>query len=198
MSKRQDSNNREVIMGGLIILSVVVLILVVLVITQATTPEKALNREGYNTTAEEDPFYKKIETNNTLDDFYNDVASNRNSSYEEYYLSKESYNFIEMKMNYNEGAMNTLNIVSNLKTQEVEFNYELSYNSAHLLIEGNSRDTYSCKVIQKKGVNDQTIQDHCNYIMNEITVFLLRREKILQNDKVKELIRSPMKQYVEE
>ena len=197
MSKRQDSNNREVIMGGLIILSVVVLILVVLVITQATTPEKALNREGYNTTAEEDPFYKKIETNNTLDDFYN-VASNKNSSYEEYYLSKESYNFIEMKMNYNEGAMNTLNIVSNLKTQEVEFNYELSYNSAHLLIEGNSRDTYSCKVIQKKGVNDQTIQDHCNYIMNEITVFLLRREKILQNDKVKELIRSPMKQYVEE
>ena len=198
--RRQSSINKDIWVGVITILSVIVIILLVMVLSQGTNQkeDKVLLNEGYETTDEEDAFYKKITTNNTLDDFYNDMANKQNSAYEEYYFAKESHNFIELKMNYNEGAITTLNITSDLKTQEVKYNYELSYNSAHLILEGNSLSDYSCQIVTKKNVNDTAIQNHCDYVMQEINVFLERRQQLLQNDKVREIVNSPMKEYVEE
>lgn len=198
---RQNSDNRLVQMGFFLIGGAIVLIILVMILNQTVgnpTEEKIMHNEGYTTTEEEDPFYKKIVTNNTLDDFYDAVAANQDSKYEEYYFAKESRNFIELKMSNTSGALSTLNITSDLRTQQVKFDYELSYNDARLIMEGNSDDNYACQIITKKSVNDQTVQSHCEYIMKEITVFLERRQELLNNDKVRSIVNSPMKQYIEE
>ena len=166
-------------------------------LTDKTVEEKELQKSGYKTT-EDDAFYKKVVTNNTLDDYYKAMSNNQDAEYEEYYLQKESLNFIELKMSYQNTVDRTLSFTSDLRTDIVRYNYELSYKSSHLILEGNSSENYDCKIVVRKNVNDTDIQKQCDYIAKELSVFLTRRSEILENETVKALVRSPMKQYVEE
>lgn len=159
--------------------------------------DNEFQKEGYETEEEEDPFYKRIVTNNTLDDYYNDISQGKDSSYEEYYFSKESNDFIELKLDTRSNVNTTLNISSDLRTKEVNYNYELTYNKSYLIIEGNSNDNYDCNIIKNKNVNEETLNTICNNIMSEISIFLERRKTILSNKKIKDLVNEPLKEYVE-
>ena len=176
---------------------VLFLFLVVLELTQPSGEEKVLQQEGYETT-EEDAFYKKVVTNNTLDEYHDDVANNIDSAYEEYYLAKESYNFIELKMTYHNEVSKTINITSDLRTNIVTFNYELSYKTIHLLLEGSSASDYVCSVVVKKSVNDEELQNACDEVQEEINTFLSRQNELLSNKNVQDIVNQPMKEYVEE
>ena len=70
--------------------------------------------------------------------------------------------------------------------------------SSHLILEGNNTDNYNCNIVVRKNINDTDIQKQCDYIAKELSIFLTRREEILENETVKALLRSPMKEYVEE
>lgn len=197
MNKKKKKDSNILIIIGIIVFATIVSILATLLNPADKTEETILQQEGYNTT-EEDAFYKKIVTNNTLDDYYNDLTNKRDSAYEEYYFAKESYEFIELKMSYNNTVNKVLNITSNLRNNKVEYTYEISYKSTQLLIEGNSDDNYDCNIIVQKNISDDDITNVCSEVPDEISTFLERRDKLLSNKKIKELLDQPIKQYVEE
>ena len=177
-NKKQESNTIMIIL----ISSFVFLVVVVLIAAIVKKDEvyKELQDEGYYTETE-DAFYKKILTNNTLNEFYNDMNSGRNSAYKEIYVSKNSYDYIELKMIYNEGMTTTLTISSNLKSDEVNYNYEMSYNNAYLLIEGTEKNNYACNVNVNKNVKKDTENKYCSLIKNEIQEYLNSKVELLNN-----------------
>ena len=55
---------------------------------------------------------------------------------------------------------------------------------------------YDCSIVKSKNVSSDTKSAYCNYINQELSVFLERRSKVLENKKVQELLSSPMKEYI--
>ncbi len=184
--------NKEKGSFGLIIIIIIGSILVASVIigievSNSKKIAKEFSKEGYETTSE-DIFYKKIVSGNTLDDYYKDIANKKDSYYEEYYFSKESNDFIELKLLYQQDVSTTLNIISNLENGETEFNYELAYKTSHLLIEGNSTNNYECKIIDNNKVDMDTVSGYCDMIMDEINNFNDIKNDLLKNDKIRSLV----------
>ena len=175
MKKRNFIAN--IIIGSITIITIFILAILLFQSSPMSETDKALSQEGYKTKNEEDPFYKKILTNNTLDEYYNNVNQNKDSKYEEYYLAKESLNLIGLKMEYTNGVSKTLNISSNLKSATIDFNYEQSSNNSYLLMTGSSKDNYNCQVITKKNVRDDTFKRICESIPEEITTFIPRTRR---------------------
>ena len=191
MAKRKKKKNSMLkyyyIMGALLILAV---ILLAIYFSEENQMNRSMKQEGYTTEESEDPFYKKITTGNTLDDYYNSLAMNKDSAYEEYYLQKDSYMFLEQKLVYQNEATTALNISSDLRNLSTTFNYELSYKEAYLLMEGDSSENSNCKIIIKKNITQESIQNACNQVQNELDTFFLRRAELLKNEKVQELIKN--------
>ena len=103
-NKKQENNTLLIVLVSIF----VVMLLLLLAASVATEDEvyNELENEGYYTETD-DAFYKKILTNNTLDEFYNDMNSGRNTKYQEVYVSKTSYDYIELLMIYNDGVTTT-------------------------------------------------------------------------------------------
>lgn len=175
-----------------IVAAVILLILIVLIILSESNTsnqlEKELSKDGYTTENNEDSFYKKVITNNTLDDYYQDIANNNNSEYEEYYFAKESYDFIELKMTYQNEENKVINITSNLKNFETNYNFELSYQNTYLLIEGNNTDDYSCHIIRNNNISEEDINNYCKEVKKEIQQYESRKEELLKNEKIREIV----------
>jgi hypothetical protein len=197
MKNKRKKDKKLLYIGIFVIIFIILIILGIYLSKDNDELKSELKKDGY-TTEESDAFYKKIVTNNTLDDFYDDLSNNKETSYEEYYFSKDSYDFIELKMSYKDGITTTLNITSALRTLEVNFNYELSYNSTHLIIEGDSTDEYTCKTVVQEGISDATVSTYCDAINSEITTFLNRRTELLSNQKIQELVNKPIESVTEE
>ena len=195
--RKKENNNKQLLIGIIALVTILIIALLIYAATSKTGVEKELNQEGYTTTTD-NAFYNKVVTNNTLDDFYSDMSQNKDSAYEEYYFAKESLNFIELKMQYQDNVNSTLNITSDLRTEKVEFNYELSSKSSHLIIEGNSDENYDCKIVVNKNVKDSLLTESCELVMQEITIFLQRRSDLLQNESIRNIVNQPIKEYVEE
>ena len=191
--KSKKKNNNILILIPIILIVVFLIIFGIIENQSSSELNKALKQEGYSTGTNEDAFYKKIVTNNTLDDYYNDIAGNRESKYEEYYFAKESYDFIEVKLTYKDGVSTSLNITSNLRTKEVKYNYELAYKNAYLILEGDSSDDYTCRSVVKDNVSKESMDTYCNMIAEEINIFLKRREDVLNNQKIQEILNEPIK-----
>ncbi len=184
MKKRKKNDNQ---------VSIFIIVLIVIVIIGSfiyyavnnRDLESSLKNEGY-VTEEEDAFYKNVVSGNTIEDFYNYVANKQDTYYEEYYLQKDSLDFIELKMSYEKGVTANLNITSNLKNQYVEYNYELTSDNARLIIEGNSDNNYDCNPVVSQNISQKTIETCCGIISDELEVFLNRRTNIMNNSKVLE------------
>lgn len=187
--KKTGKNLLSKIIFGIIALFLII-VLVIFVYERGTNKEEeeVFQKEGY-TTSNEDAFYKKIVSDNTLDDFYADVQQERDSNYEEYYFSKESNDFIELKMLYRNKVSTTLNITSDLKTNVLEYNYELTYKTAHLLLEGSSTNNYDCEVIVNDEVSAETVQKYCDMIIDEINSYNEIKNDLLRNNQIKSMIK---------
>lgn len=140
-------------------------------------------KEGYKT-SKDDAFYRKIVTGNTLASYYEDISNKVDTQYQEYYYSKESNDFIELKMIYKNEVTTTLNISSDIETNLLTFNYELTYKDAHLILDGNSEDNYECEIVVNKKVSDETVQKYCDMIIDEINNFNSVKEELLKNKKI--------------
>lgn len=186
MAKRKKKNTKLYIFISILTLSIII-VLVLILYNSNKDLEDVLNKEGY-TTEDESAFYKKVITNNTLDDYYNDIANSRDSEYEEYYFSKESNDFIELKMSFQNKVTTSLNITSDLKDLNTSYNYELTYKDAHLLLEGNDNTDFTCNVVLNEKVNSDTINTYCNMIKQEIKTFTDRRTNLLKNKKIQEIV----------
>lgn len=175
--KSKKKNNNLLFLTGFIV--IIILIVLLVMIKKDNSLESELKKEGYSTENKDDAFYKKITTGNTLEEYYNDISNEKDSEYEEYYLSKESNDFIELKMSYKNKVNTTLNITMDLKTEKINFNYELTYENAHIILEGNSDENYDCKVIVSQNTKEDSLRNQCDNIMNEINMFIQRKNEFL-------------------
>ena len=196
MTKKRKKDNNKLLIILIVLLLGTALFSIIAYYQGDGEVTRSMKQDGYSTEDESDAFYKNIVTNNTLDDFYNAISAQEESHYEEYYLSKESLDFMEMKLDYQEKVLTSLNITSDLKSNYTTYNFEMSYENVYLLIEGNSINDYDCSVVKAKNVSHDTRSAYCNYINQELAIFLERRSKVLENKKVQELLSSPMKEYV--
>ena len=175
-NKKQENNTLLIVLVS--IFAVMLLLLLVVATTTKDEVYNELENEGYYTETD-DAFYKKILTNNTLDEFYNDMNSGRNTKYQEVYVSKTSYDYIELLMIYNDGVTTTLTISSSLKSNELNYNFELSYNKQYLLLEGNEENNYDCEVTVNRNVKKETEKKYCNLIKEQINDFLSSKTQLL-------------------
>ncbi len=189
MKKKKKQDNNLMIK---IIIGIVVIIILIPIVTYISLKgsnrelDEEFNKEGYTTT-NEDAFYRKITTNNTLDDFYNAMASNYDAEYQEFYYAKQSNDFIELKMIYKNSVSTSLNIITNLETNEVTYSYELAYKTAHLLLEGTSKEDYSCKVIDNNRVQEDVVKKYCDLMIDEINEYNEVKDDLLKNNKIGDL-----------
>ncbi|MCI8460594.1 MAG: hypothetical protein HFE81_04285 [Bacilli bacterium] len=189
MKSNKKDNKKKIFIIVVAILAIsIILYLIISSSDKTSEEEKILKKEGY-TTEKEDAFYKKIVTNNSLDDYYNDVSHRRESQYEEYYVSKDSNDFIELKLSYYKGVDTTLNILSNLSEETVNYNYELAYKDAHLILEGNDNEANDCKVVLNENISQDTINTYCDMIKNEIKIFTDRKDELLKNKKINTMVK---------
>lgn len=159
--------------------------------------KESLEKDGYETIDNNDAFYKKIASKRNLKQYYEDMSNGIDSEYEEYTISKDSYDFVELKMKYENSVNTVLSINSNLKGTKVQYNFELSYGSSHILIEGGSENKYACDVIDQQNASDDTIQYYCNQISDEVKAYLNKRTSVLNNPKLNEVLKQPTKEVVD-
>ena len=187
VKKKNDKNKLYGIIAIIVIVIVLIPIFVYISINSSNKEiEDEFDKEGYQT-SKEDAFYRKVTTNNTLDDYYNDIASGTSSEYQEYYYSKQSNDFIELKMVYKNKVNTSLSITTNLETDELLYNYELTYKTAHLILEGTSKDNYNCNVIVNNQVQEDTVKKYCDLIIDEINEYNVVKEDLLKNQKIRDL-----------
>jgi len=178
MEKKKSYN---LVFIAVLILCVGVIISLLYYSSREQIVKRELNKEGYST-GKEDAFYHQIVSNNTLDDYYNDISLNKDSIFEEYYVSKESNSLIELKMTYQNQINTSLNISSKLDSNQVNYNFELSYQDSSFILEGNSETNYECNVIKEKNVSKDSIKYYCDIVMNEIQNYLQKKNELLQNE----------------
>ena len=178
MEKKKSYN---LVFIAVLILCVGVIISLLYYSSREQIVKRELNKEGYST-GKEDAFYHQIVSNNTLDDYYNDISLNKDSIFEEYYVSKESNSLIELKMTYQNQINTSLNISSKLDSNQVNYNFELSYQESSFILEGNSDTNYECNVIKEKNVSKDSIKYYCDIVMNEIQNYLQKKNEPLQNE----------------
>lgn len=159
--------------------------------------KESLEKDGYETIDNNDAFYKKVVSKKNLEQYYEDMSNGVDSEYEEYTISKESYDFVELKMKYENSVNTVLSINSNLKGTKVQYNFELSYGSSHILMEGGSENKYACDVIDQQNASDDTIQYYCNQISDEVKAYLNKRTAVLNNPKLNDVLKQPTKEVVD-
>ena len=146
MKKKKNKDSTIYLKIVFIVIGILAVVIVALLINKNTTSKDEVGARledyGYTIGEKDEAFYNKITTNNTLDDYYNDMSNNKNTLYQEFYVSKSSYDFIELKMSYEDKITKTLNITSDLKTKAIEYNFELSYNDIYLILEGTSDTSF--------------------------------------------------------
>ena len=189
--KKNNNNKDNKNLVKIIIIIIIVLIIIPFIIyinysEKNKKIENEFKKEGYNTT-KEDAFYRKITTDNTLDDYYEKMKNNIDTEYQEYYYAKQSNDFIEVKMKYYNNVSTSLNIASNLEKNTITFSFELAYKEAHLLLEGSSKDDYNCNIINNNKVKSDIVERYCNMIIDEINSFNKVKEDLLKNDKIRDL-----------
>lgn len=147
-----------------------------------------VNSQGYKTT-EDSLFYQKIVTNNTLDDYYDDVSNNKNSEYNEYYFSKDSYSFIELRMIYKDEINQLFNVTSDFRNNKITYNYEISKNKASIILEGSYLDgSLSCNTSKVNNITTTNIDSYCELAKKYMNEFINEQNKLLSNDEFREAI----------
>ena len=189
MRKRKKNKNNNLYIIGVLLCLIIAVICIMIYYSEDNQRKRALQKDGYTIKAD-DPFYKMVTTNNTLDSYYNDISNKKNSSYEEYYVSKETYNFMEQKLNYYNGVSTALNISSDLRNLSIKYTFELSYEDAYLILEGNSNNGYRCDIVVNEKVLNTQIHEYCDQIQLELETFSTRRSEILANEKIQEYLQN--------
>ena len=194
MKKKKNKDSTIYLKIVFIVIGILAVVIVALLINKNTTSKDEVGARledyGYTIGEKDEAFYNKITTNNTLDDYYNDMSNNKNSSYQEFYVSKSSYDFIELKMSYEDKIIKTLNITSDLKTTAIEYNFELSYNDIYLILEGTSNTSFTCNTITERNTTPDVIKTYCNTIKQELISFTSERNKILADEKIQNLLKN--------
>ena len=131
--------------------------------------------------------YRKKVTNNTQNDFYDDIKNNKNSEYIEYqYISNTN---ILKSINLKFDSLYYLcDITEEFSNNEIKYSCNSMYNDFQLNIYGdfnlkkNSLDCY----FKNDNITDEISSEYCDKIYNQIQDFVSERNRLLSNKKFKE------------
>lgn len=192
----------------IIIISITVILLIG-VIMYYTTDETQEEREIYinnylkdigYTYNEETRMFEKTPTNNTLDDFYKAQENNQSTTYQNYYFTLDSYNFIELNMKYTKEVTETFTITSDLKNDTITYNYEITKNNATAILEGEYDDKkdnpFTCKVVTLKKLNESHMDQFCKNAKENTISFINEENKVLNNQEFQEKISIPRREII--
>lgn len=193
--KRKDDKKLYYILGAIGLIAII--IFSIYASKDYGELKESLEKDGYGTIDNNDAFYKKIVSKRNLEEYYEDVSNGKDTEYEEYTISKDSYDFIELKMEYNNEVNTILSISSNLKGSNVQYNFELSYGSSHILMEGGTKNKYACDIIDQQNASDNTVQLYCDKVAEEIQKYLDKRTAVLNNPKLNEVLKQPTKEVID-
>ena len=187
--KRKKKNESNVLY--LITIVVVILFIILSIATFKKNNgglKKYMKNEGY-TIEENDIFYKKIVTGNSIENFYKVVSENDDADYEEYTLNKDNAEFVGLYMKNELNVQTGLSVTSNINEQKTTYNFELSYNDSHILLDGDN-SSYECNVVDAKNASEETIDYYCQYIKSKIDSYNIEKQNLLNNNKINKSLRN--------
>lgn len=189
--------------NALIIIGVFIGIVILGILMYYTTDQKQeenkifinnyLNELGYKYD-EKEKLFKKITTENTLDEFYDLSSKKQEVYYEEYYFSLDNNSFIELNMGYKDGIMEVFNITSDLTKQEINYNYEINKDDSSAILEGSYNDIFKCNIVSLKKLSDDNKGIYCNTARKQADKFIDEQNNLLGNDKFIKIINLPKKE----
>ena len=194
--------NKKVLIG----VGVFIIIIIIGILMYYTTDQKQeeneiyinnyLNDLGY-TYNEEEKMFKKITTNNTLDEFYELSSKNKEAYYEEYYFSLDNNSFIELNMAYKDGITEVFNVTSDLTKQEITYNYEITKDDSSAILEGSyNNNSFKCEIVSLKKLNDDNKDQYCETIREYANKFIEEENQLLNNEEFNNIINIPKKEVV--
>lgn len=194
--------NKKILIG----VGVFIIIIIIGILMYYTTDQKQeeneiyinnyLNDLGY-TYNEEEKMFKKITTNNTLDEFYELSSKNQEAYYEEYYFSLDNNSFIELNMAYKDGITEVFNVTSDLTKQEITYNYEITKDDSSAILEGSyNNNSFKCEIVSLKKLNDDNKDQYCETIRKYANKFIEEENQLLNNEEFNNIINIPKKEVV--
>ena len=154
--------------------------------SDSATIEDVLKEENYILDGD---IYRKKVTNNTQDDFYNDIKNNKYSEYIEYqYISNTNIlKCINLKF---DSLYYLCDITEDFSNNKLSYSCNSSYNNLQLNIFGDF--DYSSSLLNCYNRNDEIDEDitsdYCDKVYDQIQTFIEERNKLLSNSKFKKAI----------
>lgn len=188
----------------LIIIGVFIIIVVLGILMYYTTDQQQeanelyinnyLSNLGYKYNNKERTF-KKITTNNTLDEYYELSNNKEESYYNEYYFSLDNNSFIELNMGYKNEITEVFNITSDLTKQEITYNYEITKGDSSAIIEGSyNNNEFKCKIVTLKKLKEDNKDTYCERAKKQANLFIEEENKLLSNKEFIKIINIPKKE----
>ena len=146
--------------------------------------EDVLKEENYILDGD---IYRKKVTNNTQDDFHNDITNNTYSEYIEYqYISNTNIlKCINLKF---DSLYYLCDITEDFSNNKLSYSCNSTYNDLQLNIYGDfdySSSELSC-YDRNEEISDDVTSEYCDKIYNQIQDFVSERNRLLSNKKFKE------------
>ena len=182
---------KVLIITGISLLTFVIVVILLNSMSGESNKKKIndyVTEQGYKT-SDDSLFYQRIVSNNTLDDFYNDVDNKKDSKYDEYYFSKDSYSFIELKMVYRDGINQVFNVTSDFTTNKITYNFEISKDNQSIMLDGSYvADRVSCNLNNVRNMSTKNLKEYCSLAENYMNDFLKEQDRLLSNNEFKQAI----------
>lgn len=154
---------------------------------------------------EDGNFYKKVISDITMDEYFDNVANDKASEYEELYFYSGSYKLTKLKMKYSDEVSNVYTVDYNLINNTIAYKYEISIYSSSIILEGyytfgedENEDKFTCEVIDTRSMDDDGQDAYCSRAKYETLLFIEESNDILSNPRFSSIIDKGLKEVIEE
>lgn len=134
--------------------------------------------------------YRKILTNNTQKDFYNDININKKSEYIEYQYDINSNELRSINMKYSK-LYYLCNFTSKFKDNEFNYNCSSVYGKNQIYIYGKyDFDNYTLSCFNRNdNISEEVTDKYCSIVLNQIKDFVIEYNKLNGNKEFYKAVR---------
>ena len=151
---------------------------------------------------EEGQFYKKVNSEITMNEYFEKVAKDENCSYEELYFYMGSYKILKVKMNYENKYNTSYTVDYNLIDDTVKYTYEASVYSSSILVGGEYKfgekvedDSISCNLIADRGMGEEYTDIFCGRAKKETLLFMKEAKELINTPRFSEIIKGAKEDF---
>lgn len=141
---------------------------------------------------EEGQFYKKVNSDITMSEYFEKVSKDESCSYEELYFYMGSYKILKVKMNYENKYNTSYTVDYNIIDDTIVYKYEASVYSTSILVGGNyniSDGSVTCDLIADRGMGEDYTDIFCGRAEKETVLFMREAEDIIGSPRFEEIIK---------